>query len=45
MSDMCHTLLQIMTYMSGNRLKALTAKKAKTSGSFIPVSIKFINKS
>ena len=46
MSDLCHIPSQYYeTLPSGRRLRAFTAKKAKTLNTFVPMSIKIINKS
>ena len=46
MSDLCHIISQYYeTLPSDRRLRAFTAKKAKTMNSFVPMSIKIINKS
>ena len=45
MSDLCHILSQYHdTLPSGRRLRSFIAKKAKTLNSFVPMSIKIINK-
>ena len=45
-SDLCHILSQYYeTLPSGRRLRAFTAKKAKTLNNCVPMSIKIINKS
>ena len=46
MSDLCHIFSQYYeTLRSGWRLRAFSAKKAKTLNSFVTMSIKIINKS
>ena len=46
MSDLCHILSPYYeTLPSDRRLRAFTAKKAKTINSFVPMSINIINKS
>ena len=46
MSDLCHILSQYYeTLTSSRRLRAFSAKKAKTLNSFVPMSIKISNKS